>query len=1141
MQLVVEVELQTMLNRKSRSVRSIVAAAGLVSCVLPVSLAAAQTSDAPVKPQMTTSALDRAAQLMQDGKIVQARELLLELTNPANAATLSKSESERALRLAANASRQLKQLAPSEVSLQTAEAALARGEFAMAIAQASAVVSADASTNGQVKQANQIITDAKSRQTALATDIDAQLKSATDAFDAGDVAAARTKLQQIVRSGVTLSDAQQHTVDAYQWRVLEAGNASVSAGMLQNAEPREVQPVDEAEEARKATEEAARRAQEEAERVAQAAQGEQPAANQPAAVPAPATIDPVQQARRIEAQGLLAEADFAWGQNSLVDAKGKYARVISQYAELLTEEERSRAQGRISEADIRLGGSGGGDLLSQTISQNQVARQAAEAEFSNDLAQAKAALERGDTIRARDLTAQARVRINAARNVFSNDEITQYQAEADSMLASIDSAEQKLRADEIAKQTSENEVAARTAAQAQADDKNRRLNEAVDRVRALQSEMKYDEALQVVESQILFLDPTNPTGLLLRDVLADASLYHRVQSIGRARVRSYVEQDVDNLEASVAPRNLLDYPKDWPAISDRRGTPVAFSEAEENRRALALLQNKRIPVQFNETPFENVVSFLGAVTQLNIDIDWASLENASVDRTAPVTLNLTNVTVETVLNRVMEKVSPDANTGAAWTISDGVLNIASKEQINRQRTLAIYDIRDLIIEVPNYDNAPEFDLQQALQSGQGGGGGGGQSPFQDADNEDPERRPLQERTEEIIQIITTNVDPDGWRDTAGGETGFIQQLGGLLIITNTPANHRAIHGLLSKLREYRAMQINVETRFLLVSQDFFEQIGFDLDVYFNANGNVVQQARTTRPTTRASDFFNFQQAPGYQPTFPGGTQAAPNRTPLGNPWSPVGAGQNSLGLSESLIGTDFSQDVFSQAPALGIAGQFLDDIQVDFLIKATQADRRTVSLTAPRLTFTNGQISNIYVATQVSFVSDLEPVVSDSAVGFDPTTNSIPEGVILEVDGTVSADRRYVTMNVNTAVSRIESIQTLAVSALAGGQLVQSGATQSFIQLPQTTVTRVQTTVTVPDQGTILLGGQRLTTEQEVESGVPVLSKIPVLNRLFSNRVETKEEQTLLILLKPTILIQNELEERAFPGLDDSLRLPFGG
>ena len=74
-----------------------------------------------------------------------------------------------------------------------------------------------------------------------------------------------------------------------------------------------------------------------------------------------------------------------------------------------------------------------------------------------------------------------------------------------------------------------------------------------------------------------------------------------------------------------------------------------------------------------------------------------------------------------------------------------------------------------------------------------------------------------------------------------------------------------------------------------------------------------------------------------------------------------------------------------------------------------------------------------------------------------------------------------------------------------------------------------------------LLGGQRLVTEAESESGVPVLSKIPILNRFFTNRVITKSEQTLLILVKPTVLIQNEEEERNFPGLSDSVRLPFGG
>ena len=101
---------------------------------------------------------------------------------------------------------------------------------------------------------------------------------------------------------------------------------------------------------------------------------------------------------------------------------------------------------------------------------------------------------------------------------------------------------------------------------------------------------------------------------------------------------------------------------------------------------------------------------------------------------------------------------------------------------------------------------------------------------------------------------------------------------------------------------------------------------------------------------------------------------------------------------------------------------------------------------------------------------------------------------------------------------------------------MNSAQTQSFIQLPQVTVTRVRTTVTVPDQGTILMGGQRLTTEYEVETGVPVLSKIPIISRFFTNRIETKEESTLMVLVKPTIMITNEEEERAFPGILDAVK-----
>jgi len=353
------------------------------------------------------------------------------------------------------------------------------------------------------------------------------------------------------------------------------------------------------------------------------------------------------------------------------------------------------------------------------------------------------------------------------------------------------------------------------------------------------------------------------------------------------------------------------------------------------------------------------------------------------------------------------------------------------------------------------------------------------------------------------------------------------------------------------------MQINVETRFLLVNQDFFEEIGFDLDVYFGADNNQVQFARANDPTVRASDFFQFNPSAtspdsgqGLQRSITGAANTingAATSTTQGviNPtrYSPIGAAQNSLGLTEQLGSNagNFASSILSAAPALGVAGQFLNDIQVDFLVKATQDDQRSVQLTAPRLTFTNGQIANIVVATQTAFVSQLTPVVATSAVGFTPTVSVVSEGVTMEIEGTVSSDRRYVTMNVQTGVSRIDGFAEQPVTAVAGGQLVNSQDVQSFIQLPTVTVTRIQTTVTAPDQGTVLLGGQRLVTEFEIETGVPVVSKIPILSRFFTNRVESKEEQTLLILIKPTILSQAEQEERNFPGLGDTIQNSFGG
>jgi general secretion pathway protein D len=85
------------------------------------------------------------------------------------------------------------------------------------------------------------------------------------------------------------------------------------------------------------------------------------------------------------------------------------------------------------------------------------------------------------------------------------------------------------------------------------------------------------------------------------------------------------------------------------------------------------------------------------------------------------------------------------------------------------------------------------------------------------------------------------------------------------------------------------------------------------------------------------------------------------------------------------------------------------------------------------------------------------------------------------------------------------------------------------IQVPTIQITEVRTTVSVPDGGTLLLGGQTIAGESEREQGVPIISKIPFLKRLFTNRATAKDENVLLILVKPTIIIQREQEQKQFP------------
>ena len=87
------------------------------------------------------------------------------------------------------------------------------------------------------------------------------------------------------------------------------------------------------------------------------------------------------------------------------------------------------------------------------------------------------------------------------------------------------------------------------------------------------------------------------------------------------------------------------------------------------------------------------------------------------------------------------------------------------------------------------------------------------------------------------------------------------------------------------------------------------------------------------------------------------------------------------------------------------------------LLRATEATVRSSELTAPRLTLFNGQRAYVAFVNEQFYVSNLTPVVGNGVGGFQPTVTMLPIGATLDVQATVSSDRKYVTLTMQPSLS----------------------------------------------------------------------------------------------------------------------------
>jgi hypothetical protein len=216
------------------------------------------------------------------------------------------------------------------------------------------------------------------------------------------------------------------------------------------------------------------------------------------------------------------------------------------------------------------------------------------------------------------------------------------------------------------------------------------------------------------------------------------------------------------------------------------------------QRETLIRLSRPITVDFRDQRLADIIAFIRDFSMAEIEPMWTGDRHSTgLDPDQLITVSVQNVTVLTLIERILEQARDDFSEGT-WQMSEtGALQIGPRDRLNRWKRVVVYDINDLLMEIPDFPEVPRIDLNQALQGagGGGGGGGGGQSPFRGGDTEDRERdrQTRDARAEEIADLIREIVESEQWVEN-GGSGGSVRVFRGNLIVRAPDYMHRGIVG-----------------------------------------------------------------------------------------------------------------------------------------------------------------------------------------------------------------------------------------------------------------------------------------------------------------------------------------------------------
>jgi general secretion pathway protein D len=366
-----------------------------------------------------------------------------------------------------------------------------------------------------------------------------------------------------------------------------------------------------------------------------------------------------------------------------------------------------------------------------------------------------------------------------------------------------------------------------------------------------------------------------------------------------------------------------------------------------------------------------------------------------------------------------------------------------------------------------------------------------------------------------------------------------------MIVTHERRFLDLIERILERLDQDSSRQVEIETKFLEVQEGVLDEISFDWNMRWG-NSRPIFDSGTGMPSIDSNGIPLVR----YDKNFKGNTRT------LALAHSPSGVERNiQITYDQNPeANKQFGQPIPMMPGNIGIGagvdslidwtGSILGIREATLLINALKRKQGTDLLSAPRVTVMDGQPASITIAQEFIYPTDWQLQQQGGGGGAGGAGGGgvqFPQPALPQFDTVAPDDEQPgfrevgVVMDVTPRIEKYNSIalelnpkvtefdgfieyggsQISSVASFSGMGIVTS---PSGILMPIFSVRKVNTTVTIFDGATVIIGGLTREEVKTVNDKIPVLGNIPLIGRLFQSQAESYQKRNLLIFVSASIV-----------------------